>query len=60
MPAFAKGILHMKRKDVTINYLKGWFILDVFASFPYTWVVPTPEIDSSSNFGDQSFDNSSN
>jgi len=37
---FSKGILHMKRKDIVYNYLKGWFVLDVFASFPYTWVVP--------------------
>jgi Ion transport protein len=57
---FSKGILHMKRKDVTMNYLKGWFILDVFASFPYTWVVPDPAVEVSSNFGDESFDNSGN
>jgi hypothetical protein len=49
---FSKGILHMKRKDVTMNYLKGWFILDVFASFPYTWVVPTPEEEETPTYGE--------
>jgi hypothetical protein len=29
----------MKRKDIIINYLKTWFILDVLASFPYSWVI---------------------
>lgn len=29
----------LKRRDIIMNYLKTWFIFDLFASFPYTWVV---------------------
>jgi hyperpolarization activated cyclic nucleotide-gated potassium channel 2 len=36
---YKKGYLVMKRKDIIINYLKTWFILDLMASFPYSWVV---------------------
>jgi hyperpolarization activated cyclic nucleotide-gated potassium channel 2 len=27
----------MKRKDIVINYLKTWFLIDLVASFPYAW-----------------------
>jgi hypothetical protein len=27
----------MSRKEITINYLKTWFFVDLIASFPYTW-----------------------
>lgn len=36
----------MKRKDVTMNYIKGWFVLDVLASFPYTWVFSSDDASS--------------
>lgn len=33
-----KGLLIMKRKLIILNYLKSWFVLDLLASFPYSWV----------------------
>jgi hypothetical protein len=33
--AYIGGQLCMRRKKVTIHYLKTWFLLDVLASFPY-------------------------
>ncbi len=35
---YRKGIVVMKRKDIVLNYLKTWFLLDLLASFPYNWV----------------------
>jgi len=34
-----KGIVVMKRREIVLNYLRGWFWLDLVASFPYTWVI---------------------
>jgi hypothetical protein len=36
---YKKGYLVMKRKEIIKNYLKTWFILDILASFPYTWIL---------------------
>ncbi len=36
---YRKGVVVMKRKDIMINYLKGWFWLDLVASFPYSWFI---------------------
>lgn len=36
---YKKGVLVMNRKDIIFNYLKSWFILDLLASFPYSWVI---------------------
>jgi hyperpolarization activated cyclic nucleotide-gated potassium channel 2 len=35
---YKKGYLVMKRRDIILNYIKTWFLLDVLASFPYAWV----------------------
>lgn len=35
----------MKRKDIMVNYLKGWFWLDLLASFPYNWFVNFDEME---------------
>ena len=35
---YKKGYLVMKRKEIVKNYLKTWFVLDLMASFPYSWV----------------------
>ena len=34
---YKKGYLVMKRKEIVINYLKTWFLIDLVASFPYAW-----------------------
>lgn len=34
---FRKGYLVMKRRDIVINYVKTWFVIDLIASFPYSW-----------------------
>jgi len=36
---YRKGVVVMKRRDIIINYLKGWFWLDLLASFPYSWFI---------------------
>ncbi len=43
---YKKGYLVMKRKDIILNYIKTWFILDLLASFPYAWVVSSNSDDS--------------
>lgn len=40
---YKKGYLVMKRKDIILNYIKTWFILDLLASFPYSWVISGEE-----------------
>jgi hyperpolarization activated cyclic nucleotide-gated potassium channel 2 len=35
---YKKGYLVMKRKEIIKYYLKTWFILDLLASFPYSWI----------------------
>ena len=40
---YKKGYLVMKRREIIINYLKTWFIIDLVASFPYTWFFPVQE-----------------
>ena len=46
---YKKGYLVMKRKDIILNYIKTWFILDLLASFPYAWVVSSNSDDSDSS-----------
>ena len=33
----------MNRKDIIVNYAKTWFLLDLIASFPYSWVIDYEE-----------------
>jgi hypothetical protein len=42
---YKKGVLVMNRKDIIVNYLKSWFILDLLASFPYSWIINYEESD---------------
>ena len=37
----------MTRRDIVINYLKTWFVLDFLATFPYTMVFNYDETDMS-------------
>ena len=47
---YKKGILIMNRQALIIEYLKTWFILDILASFPYSYLISTNTgSDSSSN-----------
>lgn len=34
---YKKGYLVLKRKQIVLNYLKTWFLIDLIASFPYSW-----------------------
>jgi hypothetical protein len=45
---YKKGYLVMKRRDIILNYIKTWFILDMFASFPYSWVMDNDDDDNES------------
>ncbi|KAF4724773.1 Potassium voltage-gated channel sub H member 5, partial [Perkinsus olseni] len=33
------GVIEMGAKEVALHYLKGWFLLDLLASFPYSWII---------------------
>ncbi|EER16238.1 voltage and ligand gated potassium channel, putative [Perkinsus marinus ATCC 50983] len=33
------GVIEMDAKHVALHYLKGWFLLDLVASFPYSWII---------------------
>ena len=35
---YKKGYLVMKRRDIVIEYMKSWFLIDLVASFPYSWL----------------------
>jgi len=45
---YDRGNLIMGRRAIIVNYVRGWFWLDLLASFPYTWVLPQQEGDDSS------------
>lgn len=45
------GNLVMERKKIVLNYMRTWFFMDLFASFPYSWVI---EFTSSSSEEDAS------
>jgi Ion transport protein len=36
---YRKGVVVMKRREIILNYLKTWFLLDLLASFPYSWFI---------------------
>lgn len=40
---YEKGILITSRKAIALNYIKSWLIIDLVASFPYTWVSSTDD-----------------
>lgn len=46
---YKKGYLVMKRKDIVKNYLKTWFLIDLVASFPYSWVLGVNSTDDTSS-----------
>lgn len=29
----------MQRKEIVLNYLQTWFLFDLLASFPYSWII---------------------
>jgi hypothetical protein len=33
---YKNGILFMNRKEIILDYLKTWFLLDLLATFPYS------------------------
>jgi len=53
---YQKGVLVLDRKQIAFNYLKTWFLLDLFASFPYSWVVPKHSVDSASDESSDVYD----
>lgn len=36
---YIDGTLSMRRKEITLQYIKTWFFLDVLASFPYDLMI---------------------
>jgi hypothetical protein len=40
---YRKGVLIMDHRSIVMNYLKGWFILDLPASWPYSWFISFEE-----------------
>ena len=47
---YSKGSLVTQRKKILNKYLKGWFWVDLPASFPYSWAIPDSGQDSYSRF----------
>lgn len=43
-----KGNLEMERKYIILNYMRTWFFMDLFASFPYSWVIEFTSTDTES------------
>ena len=52
---YKNGNIIMQRKYIILNYIRTWFILDLFASFPYSYVIQL----SSSNNNDSNSDDDS-
>ncbi|CAI2366607.1 unnamed protein product [Moneuplotes crassus] len=48
---YSKGILVLQRHKIMINYATGWFILDVLASFPYSFILESIFIQDSESSG---------
>jgi len=46
---YVRGNLILQRHYIIWNYLRTWFILDVLASFPWSYVFPEQEDQSSSS-----------
>ena len=42
-----QGILVMERKKIVLNYIKSWFILDIFCSIPVSFIQIAPVNDGS-------------
>lgn len=36
---YKRGTLVNRRRRIVRKYLKTWFVLDMIASFPYTWFI---------------------
>ena len=56
---YSNGNLIMQRKYIIFNYLRTWFFLDLFATFPYSYVIGLTSSDSSSEEDEENSDNSS-
>ncbi len=41
---YKKGYLVMSRKEIAVNYLQTWFLIDLVASFPYSWFFALGEL----------------
>ena len=48
---YKKGMLVTSRRAILIRYSRSWLVIDVFSSFPYSWLFEDPlSPSSSSNF----------
>ena len=36
---YREGAIVMTRTEIALDYLKSWLLLDLLASFPYSWVL---------------------
>lgn len=36
---YNKGVVIMKRRIIILHYLTTWFIVDIFATFPYEYTI---------------------
>lgn len=50
---YRQGELKMERKLIIRNYVTTWFFMDLFASFPYSWVITLTSSDSGSSSTDE-------
>ena len=51
---YSKGNLIMQRSKIVSNYIRNWFIIDVIASFPYSWLVSDEDLDKETLVDDES------
>lgn len=45
----------MKRRDIIVYYLKTWFLIDLLASFPYSWFINLDDVDDQASDGISAF-----
>ncbi len=36
---YRDGAIIMIRKEIMVDYLKTWFMVDLICTFPYTWAI---------------------
>lgn len=39
---YRRGNLVNSRKEIVINYIETWFLIDVLASLPYNYIITIP------------------
>ena len=46
-----KGSLINNRKQIVLHYMSNWFLVDLVASFPYSWIVEVDSMEQDEDHG---------